>query len=123
VNDLPAGPARYGTTPVDPDDLGALVEGLVVTTKAGLDELEAAGLARVWQNRAERMISGQIDLEELTEPEALVELHWDALEAIWTWAGLIRSQEMNIGTAGCVNPPFSIILMIRRCRIHGFIEK
>jgi hypothetical protein len=71
VNDLPAGPARYGTTPVDPDDLGALVEGLVVTTKAGLDELEAAGLARVWQNRAERMISGQIDLEELTEPEAL----------------------------------------------------
>jgi hypothetical protein len=25
------------------------------------------------------MISGQIDLEDLTEPEALVELHWDAL--------------------------------------------
>jgi hypothetical protein len=54
VNDLPAGPARYGTTPVDPDDLGALVEGLVVTTKAGLDELE----------RQDWRVSGRTELSE-----------------------------------------------------------
>lgn len=98
MSDQPPGPARYGTTPVQPDDLDALVEGLVLTTKAELDELEAAGLARVWQDRAERLISGQIDLEDLTEPEALVELHLDALAAIWTRAGRVRSREMSIGT-------------------------
>lgn len=98
MSEQPPDPSRYGTTPVEPDDLGALVAGLVVTTKAELDEVEAAELARVWQERAERLISGQIDLKDLTEPEALVDLHGDALGAIWTWAGRIRSREMNIGT-------------------------
>lgn len=98
MSEKPPDRARYGTTPVDPDDVGALVAGLAVGTKAELDELEAAGLARVWQDRAERLISDQIDLKDLTEPEALVDLHRDALGAIWTWAGRIRSREMNLGT-------------------------
>ncbi len=99
MSEEPPGASRYGTTPVDPDDVKALVAGLVVRTKAELDELEAVALARVWQDRAERLVSGQIDLEDLTEPEALVDLHRDALGAIWTWAGRIRFREMNIGTA------------------------
>jgi hypothetical protein len=71
VRDQPRGPRRYGTTPVDPDDVVALVDGVVVSTKAELDELEATALARVWQDRAEQLITGRIDIADLTEPLAL----------------------------------------------------
>lgn len=44
MSDQPRGPRRYGTTPVDPDDVVALVDGVVVSTKSELDELEATWL-------------------------------------------------------------------------------
>lgn len=89
---------QYGTTPLDPDDREALVPGVTASTKAELDELEAQSLVRVWEQRAEALLEARIDLEDLTRPMALIELHRDALANIWKWAGRIRTREMNIGS-------------------------
>lgn len=45
----------------------------------------------MWQARAEQLITGRIDIVDLTVHLALVERHRDALGAIWTWAGPARS--------------------------------
>lgn len=94
----PNAASRFGATPVDPEDARAFVSGVAASTLADLDELEGAALARVWQQRVEELLEHRMDIEDLTEPLALVSLHRDSLEGVWTWAGQIRVRETNIGS-------------------------
>ncbi len=88
---------RYGETPVDPEEQAAFVTGLRVNTKLELDELEGLALERVWRQKAEQLLEARIDLDDLTQSEALVDLHREALHRIWVWAGQVRTRQTSIG--------------------------
>lgn len=90
-------PERYGATPVDPEERAALVAGLDVATKVELDELEGLALERLWRDQVEGLVEASIDLNDLTQPGVLLDLHREAMQGIWVWAGQVRLQDMSIG--------------------------
>lgn len=81
----------YGTTPVDPDEEAFLVDpALAGATKAHLDVLEAAGLARARAWAVDRR-------PDLADELTIRTMHRIAFERVWTWAGAYRSVELSIG--------------------------
>lgn len=88
---------RYGETPLDPEEKDAFVPGLQIRDKRELDELEGLALEGLWRQKAEQLLEARIDLDDLTRPEALVDLHREGLKDIWVWAGQIRARQTSIG--------------------------
>jgi len=79
-----------GATPLDPDEL----EGLKfkhVTTRGQLDHLEQANI----QNGL-RWLSRRKNVDILNEA-FIRQLHKNLFSEVWTWAGVFRTTEKNIG--------------------------
>ena len=84
----------YGSTPIDPDHFEFLLpEHSGLTTLSELYEVEAFNIAEadVWLGEQD------VDLAELLSQAFLRELHRRMFFDVWTWAGMLRSRETNLG--------------------------
>ena len=82
-----------GATPLDEEAIAALIPGL--TTKAELNEFEAANIARalLWATTNRKLKS------DLLSASGLKLLHRKMFEDTWQWAGEFRTRQTNIGVA------------------------
>lgn len=94
----------YGDTPVDGDELDALLPAAKdllgsEVTKAAVYDLEQA----VQEDTTERLLTvvldGTLTTDELLTDQFVRELHRSLYSEIWTWAGVFRKRELNIGVA------------------------
>lgn len=94
----------YGDTPLDPAEADALTSRARVLlggnpTKADLYEAEQAIFAEVSEQFLSTVADGTLGLPEIVSDHFLRELHLTLYADIWTWAGRLRTREMNIGVA------------------------
>lgn len=94
----------YGETPVDPEDLDALTPAARAElgddpTKAELYDYEQAILIEVRDTLIEQIVDGTLSLNDLLEDHFLRDLHGMLYRDIWTWAGRLRTRELNLGVA------------------------
>lgn len=94
----------YGETPVDPDDLAALTPtGLDLLgsepTRFALFDLEQAIEETLSESMHQRILEGELQLDELITDSFLRELHAALYSDIWSWAGRFRKREVSIGVA------------------------
>jgi fido (protein-threonine AMPylation protein) len=94
----------YGETPVEPEDLDALTpEARELLgdppTKADLYDLEQAILADVSEELLDAVADGTLELDPLLTDRFLRDLHARLYGDVWTWAGRLRTRELNIGVA------------------------
>lgn len=94
----------YGETPLDGDELDALLPTLrevlgEVPTNAELYDLEQAVQDEVAEELLTSVIEGSLLLDELLSDQFVRELHRRLYGDIWRWAGAFRSRELNIGVA------------------------
>lgn len=84
----------YGSSPIDPDHFEFLLpEHSGLTTLSELNEVEAFNIAE-----ADAWLGEQdVDLAELLSQAFLRELHRRMFSEVWTWAGMLRSRETNLG--------------------------
>jgi Fic-DOC domain mobile mystery protein B len=80
-----------GATPLDPDELSELIPSSV-STRAELDELEAANIAEGMQWAIGRT-------RDVLAWGYMEQLHRRMFGRVWRWAGLHRKSEKNIGVA------------------------
>lgn len=80
-----------GATPLDPDELSALIPSSV-STRGQLDELEAANIAEglQWATARRRDVLAWGYMEQL---------HRRMFGRVWRWAGSHRKSEENVGVA------------------------
>jgi Fic-DOC domain mobile mystery protein B len=90
ANDLP-----FGATPIDPDESEGLLQAHV-STRQELNELEEANIQVGAEWALERAIIGRRRLDVLDE-DFLYELHRRMFDAVWEWAGQVRTTDKNIG--------------------------
>ncbi len=90
TNDLPD-----GATPIDPDEAEGLLQEHVAML-GELDELEEANIQLGLQWAHERALQRSGRLDVLTE-DFLYELHRRMFDAVWAWAGQVRTTNKNIG--------------------------
>jgi fido (protein-threonine AMPylation protein) len=105
--------AGYGETPLDPEEAGALTEQARSLLgddpkKADLYEAEQAVLAEVSELLLDAVADGTLGLDELLSDHFLRDLHLKLYGGIWTWAGRLRTRELNIGIA-----PEQIVMALR----------
>jgi len=79
-----------GSTPLDPDELAGL-KFKHITTRGQLDELEQANI-----------VQGMLWIKKHSQDDILTigfafDLHKALFNDVWTWAGLFRLTEKNIG--------------------------
>ncbi len=84
----------YGATPIDEDELAALLPSL--STMSELNEFEWNGIreARQWA-----MSSRMIRRHDVTSESFIRELHRRMFRHTWSWAGQYRKTEKTIGVA------------------------
>lgn len=85
----------YGATPIDPDEAEGLLQGHV-STRHELDELEEANIQAGLEWAQRRAVLRKKPVDVLTE-EFLYELHKRMFDAVWAWAGRVRTTDKNIG--------------------------
>lgn len=89
------GKALSGATPVDPDEAEGLLHAHVAT-RAELDELEEANIQIGLEWAVRRAITSGRRIDVLSE-EFLYALHERMFGEVWSWAGVARRSEKNIG--------------------------
>jgi fido (protein-threonine AMPylation protein) len=94
----------YGETPVSDDDLQALLPALRSTlgepvSKAAIYDIEQAVQADVAEQRLIEVLGGVLTVDELISDHFVRELHRQLYGELWTWAGVFRKRELNIGVA------------------------
>jgi fido (protein-threonine AMPylation protein) len=100
---MPLAPG-YGETPLDPEESDALTARARELlgddpTKADLYEAEQAVLAEVSEQLLDAVADGALGLEEILSDHFLRDVHLRLYGDIWTWAGRLRTRELNIGIA------------------------
>ncbi|WP_022884987.1 Fic family protein [Glaciibacter superstes] len=94
----------YGETPVPDDELGALLPAVREVlgeplTKATVYDLEQAVQEEVAEVLLTSVLDGSLGLDDLLTDRFVRELHRRLYGDIWTWAGVFRKEELNIGVA------------------------
>jgi fido (protein-threonine AMPylation protein) len=94
----------FGETPVDPEDLDALIATTRAElgdepTRAELYDYEQAILIEVRDTLIEQIIDGALGLDALLADHFLRNLHGRLYSDIWNWAGRFRTRELNLGVA------------------------
>jgi fido (protein-threonine AMPylation protein) len=94
----------YGETPLPDDELEALLPEIVdllgrPITKAAVYDLEQGVQEQVAEELLTAAIEGALGLDELVNDYFLRDLHARLYRGIWTWAGVWRRHELNIGVA------------------------
>ena len=84
----------YGSTPIHPDHFEFLLQEYSgLTTLSDLYEVEAFNIAE-----ADAWLGEQdVELPEFLTQAFLRELHKRMFCEVWTWAGMLRSRETNLG--------------------------
>jgi fido (protein-threonine AMPylation protein) len=100
---MPLAPS-YGETPLDPEEADALTARARELlgddpTKADLYEAEQAVLAEVSEQLLDAVADGALGLDEILSDHFLRDVHLRLYGDIWTWAGRLRTRELNIGIA------------------------
>ena len=90
------GPEPDGATPIEAEDLEGLIPTFVAT-RAELDQVEYENIAKAlpWAMRQARLLG---PLRLLDQP-FLFALHRRMFGDVWTWAGMPRRRETNLGVA------------------------
>jgi fido (protein-threonine AMPylation protein) len=94
----------YGETPLDGDELGALrpavrqVIGPEIS-KATVYDLEQAFQADVAAELLTDVLAGELDLAVLLTDHLVRDVHRRLYTEIWSWGGVLRRHELNIGVA------------------------
>ena len=94
----------YGETPLDPEEADALTTRARALlgkdpTKADLYEAEQVVLAEISEYFLDAVADGALDLDEILSDHFLRNLHLKLYGDIWSWAGRLRTRELNIGIA------------------------
>jgi Fic-DOC domain mobile mystery protein B len=89
VDDFPLLP---GQTPIDPDELAALIPRHV-RLLSELNEFESANISRA----IEKYFYGRRRKYDLGDVEVLRRLHKDMFDQTWKWAGQYRRSNKNLG--------------------------
>lgn len=94
----------YGETPVPDDEIDALlpeVRDLLSdpATKAAVYDLEQSVQEEVAEELLIRALDGSLSVDDLLVDHFVRDLHRRLYGDIWTWAGIFRKRELNIGVA------------------------
>jgi fido (protein-threonine AMPylation protein) len=94
----------YGETPVPDDELDALLPSArellgEPVTKAAVYDLEQAVQNDVAEVLLTSVLEGNLALDDVLTDYFVRELHRRLYGDIWTWAGVFRKHELNIGVA------------------------
>lgn len=94
----------YGETPVPDDETQALLPQVrelleEPIRKADVYDLEQALQDEVAEELLVSVLGGAVTLDDLVTDHFLRELHRRLYGDIWSWAGLFRQRELNIGVA------------------------
>ena len=94
----------YGETPLDGDELAALLPEVRQLLEGGLSkaaifDLEQAVQEQVAEELLTDVIRGNLELEELLSDRYVLELHRRLYGDLWQWGGSSRWREVNIGVA------------------------
>lgn len=92
----------YGETPVTDDEFATLlpeVRDLLgePVSKATIYDLEQDAQRIVTEALLQRVLDGDLPVDELLTDHFLRELHKNLYDGIWAWAGVFRKVELNIG--------------------------
>lgn len=85
----------YGATPLDPNESEGLLHSHV-STRRELDELEETNIQVGLEWARSRVLSGRRRIDVLSEA-FVYDLHRRMFEAVWGWAGQVRTTDKNIG--------------------------
>ncbi len=90
------GPEPSGATPLEPEDLEGLIPDFVAT-RADLNVVEFENITKAlpWALRQARSLGP----EDVLAYGFMMELHRRMFGDVWTWAGMLRRRETNIGVA------------------------
>lgn len=94
----------YGETPVSDDELASLLPSIrdllgEPISKAVVYDLEQAVQTDVTELLLRSVLGNDLSIEELLSDHFVRKLHKDLYGDIWTWAGVFRKLELNIGVA------------------------
>ncbi|MDV8149723.1 Fic family protein [Arthrobacter sp. B10-11] len=89
----------YDSTPVDPEDATAFVDGVSFDTKLQVYEAEANAISAVQAEMMSAIGEGAVTAIDLSTHGILESLHKNCYSPIWKWAGKIRTREVTIGVA------------------------
>ncbi|HEY5878290.1 MAG TPA: Fic family protein [Nakamurella sp.] len=100
---MPLAPG-YGETPVFDDEANALLPQArellgEPITKADVYDLEQAVQEEVVEELVTAVLDGTLQVDDLLTDYFRRDLHQRLYGDIWTWAGVYRQRELNIGTA------------------------
>ena len=84
----------YDSTPADPEDALALVDGVTFETKAQVYEAEASAITAVETEMMSAINEREITAFDLARRGVLESLHENCYSRVWKWAGKIRSREV-----------------------------
>jgi fido (protein-threonine AMPylation protein) len=94
----------YGETPISDEEAESLLPNVrellgEPISKAAVYDLEQAVQEEVTERLVTEVLSDGVTLDELLSDHFLRELHGQLYGDIWTWAGVYRGRELNIGVA------------------------
>lgn len=94
----------YGETPVGADELEALLPAVreilgEPVTRAAVYDLEQALQQESAEELLASVLDGNLTTDILLDDGFVRELHRRLYAEVWTWAGLVRRREYNIGVA------------------------
>ncbi|MFW0775251.1 Fic family protein [Paenarthrobacter nitroguajacolicus] len=89
----------YDSTPVDPEDATAFVDGVSFDNKLQVYEAEANAISAVQAEMMSAIGEGAITALDLARDGVLETLHKNCYSRIWKWAGQIRARGVTIGVA------------------------
>jgi fido (protein-threonine AMPylation protein) len=94
----------YGEIPVSGDELDALLPSArellgAPITRAVVYDLEQAVQEQVVEEQVTAVLEGRVRLDALLTDSFLRDLHAQLYQDVWSWAGLLRKSELNIGVA------------------------
>ena len=80
-----------GATPIDADELNALIPSISLQRELNEFERENIRRAIVWAQKSRKLRL------ELLSPEGIRRLHKEMFRDVWRWAGKFRTSEKNVG--------------------------
>lgn len=94
----------YGDTPLPDEELEALLPHIAEhfeepVSKAAICDLEQGVQEQVTEELLTAVLDGTVGLDDLVNDFFLRDLHAGLYGDIWTWAGVWRRHELNIGVA------------------------
>lgn len=112
----------YGETPLDGDELAALLPGAreVLSdppTKSDVYDLEQAVQTAVTEDLIGSVLEGTLGVEDVVTDHFLRSVHAQLYGDIWAWGGKLRRREINIGVAP------EQIAMDLRCSVDGILYR